>query len=92
MATNSTTKKPAAAAAEESAAAVTETAEARPTRKPVPAPEVVGPALAVGVDPVTVRLSHHHTIDGTDYPPGTELLVSPDYAQRLRAQGYVSRT
>ncbi|MFJ4880066.1 hypothetical protein ACIP93_33330 [Streptomyces sp. NPDC088745] len=89
MATNSTTKKPAAAAAEESAAAVTE--PPRPARRPAPAPDVVGPALGAGVEPVTVTLSHHHTIDGTDYPPGAELLVSPDYAYRLRLQGYVTR-
>ncbi|MFK0279549.1 hypothetical protein ACIQVL_03610 [Streptomyces sp. NPDC090499] len=92
MATNTTTKKP-AAAAEESAETVTETAAAPPAPKtPAPAPEVVGPALRPGVEPVSVTLSHHHTIDGTDYPPGAELLVAPDYANHLRAQGYVSRT
>lgn len=92
MATNSTTKKPAAAAAaEESPEPVTETVQARPARRPAAAPAVVGPALPAGTDPVTVTLAHHHTVDGTDYPPGTELLVSPDYAHRLRAQGYASR-
>ncbi|MFE2181345.1 hypothetical protein [Streptomyces sp. NPDC059455] len=90
MATNSTTKKPAAdAAAAESAEAVTETAPARPSHKP--APEVVGPALAVGAEPIAVTLAHHHTIDGTGYPPGAKILVSPDYAHRLRAQGYATQ-
>ncbi|WP_406730748.1 hypothetical protein [Streptomyces sp. NBC_01794] len=91
MATNTTTpKKTTAATAEESAAAVTETAEARPARKPVCT--LVGPAPLAGVDPVTVTLSHHLNIGGTDYQPGAEILVSPDYARRLRTQGYVSRT
>ncbi|MCX5182654.1 hypothetical protein [Streptomyces sp. NBC_00268] len=91
MATNSTTKKPAAdAAAEESAADVTETAP-HPARKPAPDPDVVGPALPPGVEPDAVTLAHHHTIDGTDYPPGAKLLVSPDYAQRLRGQGYATQ-
>ncbi|SEE84207.1 hypothetical protein SAMN05216483_6745 [Streptomyces sp. 2131.1] len=91
MATNPTTKKPAAdTAAEETAEAVTETAPARPARKTAPAPDVVGPALPVGVDPVAVILAHHHTIDGTNYPPGAKLLVSPDYARRLRGQGYAT--
>ncbi|MFE9993533.1 DUF7210 family protein [Streptomyces avermitilis] len=93
MATNTTTpKKTTAATAEESAAAVAETAEARPARKPARTPEVVGPAPLAGVDPVTVTLSHHLNIGGTDYQPGAEILVSPDYARRLRTQGYVSRT
>ncbi|MER7377246.1 hypothetical protein [Streptomyces lanatus] len=93
MATNSTTKKPAAdTAAEETTEAVTETAPARPTRKAAaPDPDVVGPALPAGVDPVAVTLAHHHTIDGTDYPPGAKLLVSPDYAHRLRGQGYANQ-
>ncbi|MFK0159122.1 hypothetical protein ACIQVK_44515 [Streptomyces sp. NPDC090493] len=91
MATNPTTKKPAAdAAAEETAEAVTETIPARPGRKTAPDPDVVGPALPAGTDPVAVTLAHHHTIDGTDYPPGAKLLVSPDYAHRLRGQGYVT--
>ncbi|MFJ4084874.1 hypothetical protein ACIP2Z_38775 [Streptomyces iakyrus] len=91
MATNPTTKKPAAdTAAEEPAAAVTETAPARPARKAAPDPDVVGPALPAGAEPVAVTLAHHHTIDGTDYPPGAKLLVSPDYAQRLRGQGYAT--
>ncbi|MFE6639473.1 hypothetical protein ACFVFT_38080 [Streptomyces tendae] len=92
MATNDTTKKPAAAAAEKSTAPTTETAPARSPRKPAAAPEaVVGPAVRAGVDPVRVTLVHHHTIDGTDYPPGAQLLVSPDYAHRLRGQGYATR-
>ncbi|MFI7415375.1 hypothetical protein ACIBU0_42745 [Streptomyces sp. NPDC049627] len=87
MATNSTTKKPAAdAAAEET----TEAAPARTARKAAPDPDVVGPALPAGAEPVAVTLAHHHTIDGTDYPPGAKLLVSPDYAQRLRGQGYAT--
>ncbi|MGA5454851.1 hypothetical protein ACPCVO_50750 [Streptomyces umbrinus] len=82
MATNSTPKKPAAdAAAEES----TETAPA------LPAPDVVGPPPPLNVEPVTVTLVHHHTVDGTDYPPGAKLLVSPEYAQRLRGQGYATQ-
>lgn len=89
MATNSTTKKPAASG--ESAAVATETTPTRPARKQAPAPQVVGPALRPGVDPITVTLAHHHTIDGTDYPPGAEILVSPDYARSLRIQGYISR-
>ncbi|MFE1206328.1 hypothetical protein ACFW5V_32095 [Streptomyces sp. NPDC058762] len=92
MATNTTTKKPAAAAAEESTAPAPETAPARPARKQAPAPEaIVGPALPAGVEPVRVTLAHHHTIDGTDYPPGAQILVSPDYAHRLRGQGYAAR-
>ncbi|MGP4046814.1 DUF7210 family protein [Streptomyces sp. 2A115] len=92
MATNSTPKKPAAdAAAEESVEAVTETAPPRPARTAAADPDVVGPALPAGVDPVTVTLAHHHTIDGTDYPPGAKLLVSPDYAQRLHGQGYATQ-
>lgn len=92
MATNSTTKKPAVdAAAEESVEAVTETAPVHLARKPVPAPDVVGPVPPLGVEPVTVTLAHHHTVDGTDYPPGATLLVSPEYAQRLRGQGYATQ-
>ncbi|ALO05698.1 hypothetical protein AQF52_0096 [Streptomyces venezuelae] len=81
MATNLTTKKPAAPAADETADIVTQ-----------PAPAVRPPALArrVGpaVDPVTIRLTHHHEVDGTTYAPGDELLVDPEYVERLRAQGY----
>ncbi|MFF8696254.1 hypothetical protein ACF08W_28985 [Streptomyces sp. NPDC015144] len=88
---NSTPKKPAAdTAAEESTEAVTETAPARPAHKATLVPDVVGPALPTGADPVAVTLAHHHTIDGTDYPPGAKLLVSPDYAHRLRGQGYAT--
>ncbi|MEU9354994.1 hypothetical protein AB0D65_29365 [Streptomyces griseoloalbus] len=89
MATNPTTKKPAAAAAEESTTPVAETTPARSVRKPAPE-VVVGPALPAGVDPVHVTLAHHHTIDGTDYSPGAQILVSPDYAHRLRGQGYAA--
>ncbi|MER5222846.1 DUF7210 family protein [Streptomyces flaveus] len=85
MATNTTTKKPAAAA-------LAETAEARPERATRRAPAVVGPPLGEGQEPVTVTLSHHHRIDGTDYTPGAEITVSPDYARGLRGQGFVART
>ncbi|MFC8066092.1 hypothetical protein [Streptomyces sp. NPDC057293] len=86
MATNTTTKKPAAnTAAEETI----ETAPVRPARQA--APDVVGPALSAGAEPVAVTLAHHHTIDGTDYPPGARLLISPDYAHRLCGQGYATQ-
>ena len=90
MATNTTTKKP-ATAAEENAEAVTETAEARPepARR---APGVVGPPLGEDEKPVPVTLSHHLRVDGTDYTPGAEIHVSPDYARRLRGQGFIART
>ncbi|WP_147987774.1 hypothetical protein [Streptomyces sp. t39] len=81
MATNPTTKKPAAAADESTE---TITAPAAPAL-PVPVPAVVGPAPRPGVVPVRVRLSHHLGIDGTDYKPGAEILVSPDYARRWHA-------
>ncbi|MFF7838770.1 hypothetical protein ACFZC6_08140 [Streptomyces ossamyceticus] len=84
-----TTKKTIAAAAEASAEAVTlaSTAEAKTEQA-----TIVGPALSADSEPKIVVLSHHLCIDGTDYSPGAELLVSSDYADRLRAQGYVSRT
>lgn len=92
MATNTTTKK-APARADEPTETETATAEARPRRTPTTTtPAVVGPAPLAGVEPVKVRLSHHLGIGGNDYPPGAEILVSPDYARRLRTQGYVSRT
>lgn len=90
MATN-TTRKP-SAAAEEPIASVTETAEAGPERTTRRAPAVVGPPLEEGQEPVTVTLSHHLRIDGTDYTPGAEITVSPDYARRLRGQGFTART
>ncbi|MFJ2745313.1 hypothetical protein ACIO3O_37280 [Streptomyces sp. NPDC087440] len=40
----------------------------------------------------TVVLSHHLRINGVDCPPGTSVQVSPDYARRLRMQGYTART
>jgi hypothetical protein len=92
MATNTTIKKPAAAAAEESGEAVTETAEARPERTARRTAAVVGPPLGEGQEPVTVTLSHHLRIDGTDHAPGAAIDVSPDYARRLRAQGFIART
>ncbi|MFD9190417.1 hypothetical protein ACFWCA_19565 [Streptomyces phaeochromogenes] len=91
MATNPTTKKPAADTAKESVEAVTETDPALPARTAAPDPDVVGPPLPLNVEPVTVTLVHHHTIDGSDYPPGAKLLVSPDYARRLRGQGYATQ-
>ncbi|MGV9509288.1 hypothetical protein ACWDQZ_27185 [Streptomyces tendae] len=92
MATNTTPKK-APARADEPTEAETVTAEARPKRTTTTiAPAVVGPAPLTGVEPVKVRLSHHLGIGGNDYQPGTEILVSPDYARRLRTQGYVART
>ncbi|MET7573412.1 hypothetical protein ABZT04_33680 [Streptomyces sp. NPDC005492] len=90
MATNTTTKKP-ATAAEENTEAVTETAEARPERARR-APTVVGPPLGEDQEPVTVTLSHHLRIDGADYTPGAEINVSPDYARRLRVQGFTARS
>ncbi|MFJ4988739.1 hypothetical protein ACIP9H_33685 [Streptomyces sp. NPDC088732] len=69
------------------------TTEARPEETPtvtVPA-AVVGPTLSVDVDPVTVVLAHHLRIDGTEYKPGDEVLVNPDFARHLRTQGYANR-
>ncbi|MGX1907614.1 hypothetical protein ACWIID_01930 [Streptomyces phaeochromogenes] len=92
MATNPTTKKLAAdAAAEESVEALPETAPVRPARKAALGADVVGPPLPLNVEPVTVTLVHHHTIDGIGYRPGAKLLVSPEYAQRLRGQGYATQ-
>ncbi|MER6616267.1 hypothetical protein [Streptomyces xantholiticus] len=60
---------------------------------PPPAP-VVGPAASTAgtAEPETIVLSHHLRIDGTEYPPGSTIRVWPDYARRLRSQGYVART
>jgi hypothetical protein len=88
MTTNTTAKKT-AAAAEESPETVTAGARLERTRR---APDVVGPPLGEGQEPVTVALSHHLRIDGTDYTPGAEITVSPDYARRLRGQGFTART
>lgn len=55
-------------------------------------PTVVGPALVGGAEPQTVVLSAHLHIGGSDYGPGDKILVSPDYARRLRGQGYTART
>ncbi|MDH6449672.1 hypothetical protein M2155_002080 [Streptomyces sp. SAI-119] len=85
--TTNTTKK--TAAAEESPETVT--AEVRPERTRRSS-GVVGPPLGEGQEPVTVTLSHHLRIDGTDYTPGAEITVSPDYARRLRGQGFTART
>ncbi|WP_328736535.1 hypothetical protein [Streptomyces bobili] len=88
MATNTTPRK----SAEESAETVTDTAAARPERTTRRAPALVGPPLGEGQEPVTVTLSHHLRIDGTDFTPGAEITVSPDYARRLRGQGFTART
>ncbi|WP_328491172.1 DUF7210 family protein [Streptomyces zaomyceticus] len=87
MATNPAPKKPAApAAAEESTDIVTQPA---PASRPAVIPATpVGPTVGPVTAPVTVTLSHHHEIDGTAYAPGAEVLVAPEYAARLRAQGY----
>lgn len=89
MATNPTTRKPAEAG--ENTEPVAETAQARPERARR-APDVVGPPLGDGQKAATITLSHHLRIDGTDYLPGDEIRVSPDYARSLNAQGYVART
>ncbi|MEW1700108.1 hypothetical protein ACIQCR_17120 [Streptomyces sp. NPDC093249] len=39
-----------------------------------------------------ITLSHHLSIQGTDYPPGSQVRVGADYARRLRRQGYVARS
>ncbi|MFG2986257.1 hypothetical protein ACGFYQ_34235 [Streptomyces sp. NPDC048258] len=57
-----------------------------------PAAPVVGPPSATDAPAVTVVLSHHLRIGGADYPPGATIRVSPDYARRLRTQGYTART
>ncbi|MFG2408748.1 hypothetical protein ACGFR8_31280 [Streptomyces brevispora] len=87
MATNTTIKKNTATAAEPVPDTVIDTTE--PTRR---APAVVGPPLGLGQEPETVTLSHHLRISGTDYTPGAKILVSPDYARRLRGQGFTART
>ncbi|MFN1193377.1 hypothetical protein ACK03K_34500 [[Kitasatospora] papulosa] len=92
MATNMTTAKKSTAPAQESAQATVETAEPQLAPTSARAAAIVGPAPAAGGTPVPVTLSHHLNIDGTDYRPGAEILVSPDYARRLRSQGYLSRT
>lgn len=86
MATNSTLKKTTAEATE--SAPETVTTDLAPYR----AATVVGPQLGRGQEPETVTLSHHLRIGGTDYTPGARILVSPDYARRLRGQGYAART
>ncbi|MER7951973.1 hypothetical protein ABTY59_31740 [Streptomyces sp. NPDC096079] len=88
MATNSTTKKPAVPAAAEQSTDADIVIQPAPAVRPSTLARRVGPALDPSVAPVAVRLTHHHEIDGTAYAPGTELLVDPEYAERLRAQGY----
>ncbi|MEU3200903.1 hypothetical protein [Streptomyces sp. NPDC006996] len=88
MATNTTTKKPAT----EACAATSDSTETRPEHPAHREPTLVGPPLGEGQEPVTVTLSHHLRIDGTDFTPGAEITVSPDYARRLRGQGFTART
>lgn len=88
MTTNTTPKK---LAVKPESTGVGEAVEASPVQQPART-TVVGPALTAGATPLTVTLSHHLNIDGTDYAPGAEIRISPDYARRLRTQGYVSRT
>lgn len=89
MATNPNIKKTAAPEAEESTQAVTTEARPENTRR---APALVGPPLGEGQQSVTVILSHHLRIDGVDFTPGAQINVSPDYARRLRGQGFTART
>ncbi|MEU5748239.1 hypothetical protein ABZ804_22205 [Streptomyces sp. NPDC047726] len=92
MATNTSTAKKSTAPAPESDQGAAETAELQQAPTPARAAAIVGPAAAAGGSAVTVTLSHHLNIDGTDYRPGAEIRVSSDYARRLRSQGYLSRT
>lgn len=85
-----TTKKTTTEDASEDA--VTETTTPRQQATATAAPTVVGPPLAIGAEPQTIVLSHHLRIAGSDYEPGARILVSPDYARRLRSQGYTART
>lgn len=55
------------------------------------AAQLVG-TMPADVEPVPVVLSHHLRIEGTDYAPGSKIRISPDFARRLRAQGYIART
>lgn len=50
-----------------------------------------GPALLPGQTAQEINLAHHLAIGGTDYEPGSRIRVSPDYAQRLRGNGYAAR-
>ncbi|MGW3626259.1 hypothetical protein [Streptomyces sp. NPDC000880] len=84
------TTKPTAAAAAAEPKKTTTTAEPETAAKG--APPLVGTMLAVGVKPETVTLSHYLRVEGVDYQPGDSIRVSPDFAQRLRTQGYVART
>jgi hypothetical protein len=57
------------------------------------APQAAGPAAAtVDASLATVVLSHHLRIGGREYPPGSKVRVTEDYARRLRSQGYIART
>ncbi|MFJ3094632.1 hypothetical protein [Streptomyces hydrogenans] len=87
MTTNSTTKKPAAPAAEPSADTDLVAQPAVGSRPPA-VPNVVRPPISPFESPIPITLVHHFEIDGTAYPPGADLLVAPEYAERLRAQGY----
>lgn len=89
MATNSTTKKPAAPDAAELSTEADVVTQPSPAVRPAALACLVGPTLNPAVEPASIRLTHHHEIDGVTYAPGDELLVDPEYAARLRAQGYV---
>jgi hypothetical protein len=52
---------------------------------------VIGGPLRIGEEPLTVTLSHHLTVDGRDYVPGTTLRVSPAYARSLTVNGYIPK-
>lgn len=64
---------------------------AEPAKAAEPDAPFVGPALAPGQTAQEVTLAHHLGIDGKDYPPGSCLSVSPDYARQLRGNGYAAR-
>ncbi|WP_181800955.1 hypothetical protein [Streptomyces shenzhenensis] len=89
MTTNTTAKKT-PVAAEQSSSPTNDTTDGHSDRV-LSAAAVVGPPLGEAEKPVTVILSHHLRIDGTDYRPGAEITVSPDYARRLRGQGFTAR-
>ncbi|MEV7512080.1 hypothetical protein AB0O57_29400 [Streptomyces sp. NPDC091201] len=73
-------------------AELTTPADSPPEPKPAEEPRVVGPALVSTMQPVTVVLAAHLHIGGADYAPGDKILVSADYARRLRGQGYTARS
>ncbi|NML55179.1 hypothetical protein HHL19_35365 [Streptomyces sp. R302] len=92
MATNTTTKKPAAPTAVEQPSDADVVTQPAPAPRPPALAGPVGPAVNPFEAPVTITLSHHLEVDGTHYTPGDEILVSPEYAERLRVQGYTPRS